>query len=95
MDSVEKSLLDDLYSQLRPDKEEKEEVPMELDEEDLAFLLGLGEEIKKEKHPLLVELENISTAEELYAYLERVYDEIKEVFLILLSHVERELQQDI
>lgn len=84
MDSVEKSLLDDLYSQLRP------EVPMELDEEDLAFLLGLGEEIKKEKHPLLVELENISTAEELYAYLERVYDEIKEVFLILLSHVERE-----
>lgn len=94
MDSVEKSLLDDLYSQLRPDKEEKEEVPMELDEEDLAFLLGLGEEIK-EKHPLLVELENISTAEELYAYLERVYDEIKEVFLILLSHVERELKQDI
>lgn len=94
MDSVEKSLLDDLYSQLRPDKEKKEEVPMELDEEDLAFLLGLGEEIK-EKHPLLVELENISTAEELYAYLERVYDEIKEVFLILLSHVERELKQDI
>lgn len=94
MDSVEKSLLDDLYSQLKPDKEEKE-APMELDEEDLAFLLGLGEEIKKEKHPLLVELENISTAEELYAYLERVYDEIKEVFLILLSHVERELKQDI